>query len=160
MFKIQPAHYPLSRSEHEALNSEWLFLENARRVLPVLHANDIYAVTMSFDSREDQGGIYHIDYDCPSQDTRNLTVITHSPRYETTENGHTRLTFTEDIFPLEQSLRAIAYDYLVSTGIDWRKEHGSLGTIHISAETNTIGIDITTRTTQYHPALSEIRPIE
>ena len=124
------------------------FMENLRRVLPVLRQHGIEHVWVSFAGGGDSGQIDDVEFS-PRLTDEALTAPCHRTESAWIGGEWRRANGVEDV-PLKAAIEDITYDYLEATGVDWYNNDGGQGTLSIGVEAGTVDMDLSTnlRTSQ------------
>ena len=124
------------------------FMENLRRVLPVLRQHGIEHVWVSFAGGGDSGQIDDVEFS-PRLTDEALTAPCHRTESSWIGGEWRRANGVEDV-PLKAAIEDITYDYLEATGVDWYNNDGGQGTLSIDVEAGTVDMDLSTnlRTSQ------------
>lgn len=130
-----------------------LYIENLRRILPILAAHGVATVTVYFEGSGDSGSIQDIAYH-PEPSARLETVpaeiLLTSASFDDGQ-WHTTAGATET--SVHEAIDALTYDYLEETGVDWYNDDGGFGELVIDVAQGTVSLDVSVRytesTTQY-----------
>jgi len=134
------------------------YMDNARRVLPVLRANNVPRVTVCFDGCGDSGSISDVCFEGGDFNgkTTMAEIITIARNFA---DGRWVSDRTVGPKPVSDAIEEIVYDYLEETGIDWYNNDGGYGELVIDVESGTISLDVSTRYTESSTAYLEARDI-
>lgn len=128
---------------------DYVYMENLRRIIPILIAHQITYVTVSFDGGGDDGSINDISFDPGDQNTpvKNAPV-----EYLATARLFDDGRWTTQLAPqqttLSEAIEELTYDYLNETGVDWCNNDGGFGELVIDVAQNTVSLDINVRYTE------------
>lgn len=126
-----------------------LYIENLRRVLPILQAHNVPSVEVSFDGSGDSGSIHTIWYSTPelSEAVGKIAVQTIiNERYLDDGDWKTRTALTQTT--MSDAIESLTYDFLDTTGVDWYNNDGGFGRLEIDVANGTVNLEIDTRYTQ------------
>jgi len=133
---------------------DFLYMENLRRVLPILQGNGIEKVTVSFNGEGDSGSIEEILYE-PRENEETLKDL--PVEYISTssffDDGQWSRNARPELSTLNEALDALTYDYLEETGVDWYNDNGGYGELIIDVQNGTVSLEVNVRftdtTTEY-----------
>jgi hypothetical protein len=120
------------------------YLENLRRVLPVLRELRVNAVIVSFDGSGDSGSISDVTFDPKLSAESEVEVeSTHVEMDAATgrwvqKRSLGRRTLTE-------AIEALTDDYLNEAGVNWYDNDGGFGELTIGVDEGTVRLEIHTR---------------
>lgn len=127
---------------------EYLYMENLRRILPILAAQSITKVTVYFEGSGDSGCIESIGYEpCDKEGAVKNLPVEHVSTASFIEDGEWRRLTTPEQSTLNEALDALTYDYLEETGVDWYNNEGGYGELIIDVTQGTVSIEVNVRTT-------------
>lgn len=138
-----------------------LYLENLRRVLPVLREQAIETVIVNFDGSGDSGQIGDIDYYPADRNAavRNLP-IEHLQNERFFDDGQ----WTSRVMPqqasLDDAITALTDDYQELSGCNWWDNDGGYGTLEIDVQAGTVELNIYIRNVDSFCDHSSCRNIE
>ena len=137
---------------------ERVYMENTRRVLPILRLNHVAHVVVGFDGSGDSGSIGDVWFEGGDFDARNTTVdvVTVTRRIVDGQWSFDRTTQPKSAY---DAIEEIAYDFLDETGVDWYNNDGGFGDLVIDVENGTITLDVSTRYTESSTAFYSERDI-
>lgn len=123
------------------------YMENLRRVLPVLRADGVKQVTVSFDGCGDSGSIGDIHYGDARIDgaAREVEVEAMSRHFDCGQWITQRALETKT---LDAAIETLTDDYLVETGVDWYNGDGGFGELTIDVEEGTVSLEVSQRFTE------------
>lgn len=106
------------------------YMENLRRILPVLRASGVEHVTVSFDGCGDSGSIGDIDYSGAQIDgaAREVEVEVMSRHFD---NGQWITQRALDTKSLDAAIEGLTDDYLAETDVDWYNGDGGFGELQV-----------------------------
>lgn len=134
------------------------YMDNLRRILPVLRENAVEHVTVRFDGSGDSGSVEEADYQ-PEIDTRLITV----PIIKVTRDfvdGEWRLNNEIDNVNINNAIDEVANDCLEETGVDYYNNDGGWGELHIDVAAGTVELEVNVRVTNSNLEFSAIKDIE
>lgn len=125
------------------------YMENLRRLVPVLRDLNVEHVTVSFDGGGDSGAIHDISFvpdiarESIDAATVNLLATEHF-----FDDGQWRSLVTPSQVPVTTAIEALTYDYLEETGVDWHNDDGGFGELQINVRDHTVALDVNVRYTR------------
>ncbi len=138
-----------------------IYMENLRRVLPILRQHGIETVTVSFNGYSDSGSIEDISYTpCENPDALKALPIQHISTSSCFEDGQWRRTTTPEQSTLNEVMDALTNDYLEETGVDWYNNDGGYGELVIDVQDGTVSLEVQVRYTESRTEYSAERDIE
>lgn len=159
--KILGIEMPKAPTAQDAADQRYLYMENLRRILPVLRANQIETVTVNFDGSGDSGSIdeiYYSPYE-RTQAARGLTAE-HLATERFFDDGRWTSRVTPQQASLDDALTALTDDYLSETDINWYDGDGGYGTIEIDVQAGTVELNVYVRNIQTECEHSSCHNIE
>lgn len=134
------------------------YLENARRVLPLLQAGHVSRVTVSFDGSGDCGSISEVWFDGGDFDAANTTVesLGVARRFE---EGRWVTERVDERKSVRSAIEELAYDYIDETGVDWYNNDGGYGELVLDIENGTLALEVNTRFTESSLAFASVLDI-
>ncbi len=124
----------------------YLYMENLRRILPILREGGINTVTVSFNGGGDSGAVEDIAYE-PNQDVKDMP-IEHLSTDSYFDEGQWRRSVTPQQSTINEVIDALTYDYLEETGIDWCNDDGGFGELIIDVQQGTVSLEVNVRYTE------------
>lgn len=139
----------------------YIYMENLRRVLPVLRQHGIEAVTVSFNGEGDSGSIDDISYTPRERgDEVKSLPVEHFGTSTYFDEGQWRRQAGLRQSTLNEALDELTYDYLEETGVDWYNNDGGYGELVIDVQNGTVSLDVKVRYTETSTEYSAERDIE
>lgn len=142
-----PMERSSSASPHDEEPRPRTYMENLRRVLPVLRAQGVRQVTVSFDGSGDSGSIDEVSYGDARVDGSALTVeievanrVLNGGRWVTVRRLEQR--------NLDTAIEELTSDYLDETNVDWYNNDGGFGELTINVEEGTVALEVHVRFTE------------
>lgn len=134
------------------------YMENLRRILPVLREHQIKHVTVSFDGCGDSGSIEDVTFGQANIDATALMVeVEIASRVLQNDKWITnRLLEPRD---LQRAIEAVTNDYLEETDVDWYNGDGGFGELNIDVEAGTVSLEVSVRCTESSTQFSATRDI-
>lgn len=123
------------------------YMENLRRILPVLRAHQVKRVTVSFDGSGDSGSIEEVSFGEAKIDARALMVEI-EVAHRVLQQGKwitNRLLERRD---LSSAIEEVTDDYLQETNVDWYNNDGGFGELSIDVEEGTVSLEVSVRYTE------------
>ena len=134
-------------------------MENLRRILPVLRAQGIENVTISFEGYGDSGSIEDISYaPCTNENIKEIPVE-HLCTASHFDDGQWLKTVTPQQSTLNEAIDELTYDYLEETGVDWYNNDGGYGELVIDVNAGTVALEVNVRYTESTTEYSAERDI-
>lgn len=139
----------------------YIYMENLRRVLPVLRQQGIETVTVCFNGEGDSGSIDDIYY-TPSEraDEVKALPVKHFGTSTYFDEGQWRRQAGLRQSTMNEALDELTYDYLEETGVDWYNNDGGYGELVIDAQAGTVSLNVQVRYTNTSTEYSAERDIE
>lgn len=139
----------------------YIYMENLRRILPVLRQHGIEVVTVSFNGEGDSGSIDDISY-APRErgDEIKSLPVEHFGTSTFFDEGQWRRQAGLRQSTLNEALDELTYDYLEETGVDWYNNDGGYGELVIDVQAGTVSLDVKVRYTETNTEYSAERDIE
>lgn len=134
------------------------YMENLRRILPVLREHQVKHVTVSFDGGGDDGSISDVSFGQSKIDAEALKVeVEIASRLLQNDKWITsRLVERHD---LQSAIEAVTNDYLEETDVDWYNGDGGYGELNIDVEAGTVSLEVSVRYTESSTQFSATRDI-
>lgn len=146
-----------ARQASEAVGGR-AYLENARRVLPILRAAGVSQVVVSFDGSGDSGSISEVWFDGGEIDADTATVdILCAGRHF--EDGRWVTARTTERKSIRLAIEELAYDHIDETGVDWYNNDGGYGELVLDIAEDKISLEVNTRFTETNLAFSAERDL-
>lgn len=126
---------------------EHLYMENLRRVLPVLRLHGVTRVEVSFDGSGDSGSIGDINFGDSRFDgsTVEVEIVSVNRVFESGSWVSIREVARKN---LNAALEDLTNDYLEETGVDWYNNDGGFGTLVIDVAAGTVALEVSVRYTE------------
>lgn len=138
-----------------------IYMENLRRVLPVLRQHRINTVTVNFDGGGDDGAIENVFYEpCGNPDALKTLPVEHLSTSSYFEDGQWRRAITPEQSTLDEVIEGLTNDYLEETGVDWYNDDGGFGELVIDVPHGTVSLNVQIRYTHTTTEYSAERDIE
>ena len=153
-----PPDTPLPPTLHDG-PVERVYLDNTRRVLPLLRACTIKRVEVTFDGCGDSGSISDVCFEGAAFDADAATIEVVAMRRQFTDGRWVAERVVEPK-TVREAIMDIVYEYLEETGVDWYNNDGGFGDCIIDVENGTIALDVSTRFTESEMAYCAEREIE
>ena len=129
--------------EHVSYN----YMENLRRILPMLRASGVKQVTVDFDGCGDSGSIGDIDYGgAPMEGAACEVEIEVMSRHF--DSGQWITQRGLETKTLDSAIETLTEDYLAETGVDWYNGDGGFGVLHVDVEKGTVSLEVSQRFTE------------
>lgn len=143
------------------VKKEYFYMENVRRILPVLRDHNIMKVTVEFDGSGDSGSIQCVHYNVDNFDGNNVDVevVSVTSRFSSEESRWVRLQ-ENSRKNLNAAIEALTYDYLDEADVDWYNDDGGFGELVIDVNEGTVSLEVNVRVTEVHRELDQVRDIQ
>lgn len=139
----------------------YIYMENLRRVLPVLRQHGIETVTVSFNGEGDSGSIDDIFYTPMDRgDEVKGLPVEHFGTSTFFEEGQWRRQAGLRQSTLNEAFDELTYDFLEETGVDWYNDSGGYGELVIDVQHGTVSLEVQVRYTNTSTEYSAERDIE
>jgi len=135
------------------------YMDNLRRILPVLRNHGITDVRVSFDGSGDSGLIEEVRFNGAEIDARSLSVDI-GLIYRALEEGTWVTRRAVERQTLLQAIETLTDDYLEETGVNWYDNDGGFGELRIDTERGTVDLEIKVRFTETSIEYSRICDIQ
>jgi hypothetical protein len=135
-----------------------LYMENLRRILPVLAEHQVETVTVSFDGSGDSGSIQDIAYH-PQDDGVSELAIEHVHTDRFFDDGAWRTVVAPKQTTMNEAIETLTYDYLEETNVDWYNNDGGFGELIINVAEGTVQLEVNVRFTQTSTEYNAARDI-
>ncbi len=149
---------PRVRQSYHGGPVDRVYLENTRRVLPLLRTNNVARVAVSFDGSGDSGSISEVWFEGGDFDARGTTVDVVGMERKL-ENGQWFADRIVKTTPVYEAIEEIVYDFLDEADVDWYNDDGGFGDCVIDVDKGTIALDVSTRFTESSTAFCAERDI-
>lgn len=137
---------------------QYTYMDNLRRVLPLLREHHVGRVTVRFEGSGDSGNIDDAVYDTEIDDDA-INVEINTTKCEWMQDGWIYVQGTATT-TLREAIENIAEDYLERTEVNWYNDDGGFGDLVIDVNKGIVEIDVNQRFNQIESAYSEIVDIE
>lgn len=134
------------------------YMENLRAVLPVLRANGVESVRVTFDGSGDSGSIDAAEYE-PKIEAGDIMVQVQRGTQEFVQGEWRHFAGLEEV-SLSNAIDDIANDYLEETGVDWFNDSGGDGELVIDVAAGTVSLEVNVRFTESNTDFASTRYIE
>lgn len=143
------------------VKKEYFYMENVRRILPILRDHNIMKVTVEFDGSGDSGSIQCVLYNVDNFDGNNVDVevVAVTSRFSNEESRWVRLQ-ENSRKNLNAAIEALTYDYLDEADVDWYNDEGGFGELVIDVNEGTVSLEVNVRVTEVHRELDQLRDIQ
>ena len=140
-------------------SAERTYMENLRRVLPVLRQHGVVTVHVGFDGGGDSGSIHTVCYDPDDFDgkTVQVDVAAITSRHEAGGWVSSRQVSLE---PVDEAIEVLTYDYLEETDVDWYNDDGGYGELEINVDDGSVSLEVNVNYTESNKEFDEHRDIE
>ena len=138
---------------------EHTYLENLRKVLPVLREHGIKEATVAFDGSGDSGSIGSLEYDVEEFDgTVEVDVLSTESQFDEVGGSWVRSRGISRK-SLNDAIHDLTYDYLEEADVDWYNEDGGYGELVINVVEGTVSLDVKVRVVESEGAFYQERDI-
>lgn len=152
---------PKAPSTATATQQSYLYMENLRRLLPILRASNVESVCVSFDGSGDSGSIEDIQYiPITAEPALNALAVEclRTERFFDDGNWTTRVNPVQS--SVDDAITALTDDYLIEADVNWYDGDGGYGSLEIDVAAGTVELNIYTRYTQSENEFYACRDIE
>lgn len=150
---------PLIRALAEESAIPRTYMENLRRILPVLNEHGVRTVTVSFDGSGDSGSIQGIEYD--EKTLTPSSILVEANVVQRSFNGREWIAnHVLQPMNLNDAIEAVTDDYLAETGVDWYNNDGGYGELIIDVAEGTVALEVNVRFTESSTQYSSTKEIE
>jgi hypothetical protein len=136
-----------------------LYLENLRRVLPVLSTHDVESVVVTFSGSGDSGCIDTIYYQPPLRAQIGPCPVEHLT-CKSIYDGQWRTDIVTEVAPLDQALEELTMSYLDETGVNWYDGEGGYGELVIDVRDRSVSLEINVNYSQATTEYDRTRSID
>lgn len=146
---------PKATPQQTAPEQQYLYLDNLRRILPVLRQNGIAHIIVSFDGSGDSGSIEDIAFE-PADRLQNPGNIQteHLVTESILDDGIWLSRVSIQQTTLEEAIRTLTDDYLSEVDVNWYDNDGGFGSLEIDVGQGTVSLEVNCRytesTTEHH----------
>ena len=146
MLSIKRPEYSVSNASYTENDS--LYMDNLRRLLPVLRDQFVQSVVVSFDGSGDSGAIDSIFY-LPQRiyELPDITVE-HVVTSQQFDDGRWIRQREVEAVSMNKAIDALTYEYLEETQIDWYNNDGGYGELVIDVTDGTVSLEVNVRYTE------------
>jgi hypothetical protein len=134
------------------------YMDNLRRILPVLRENGVRRVTVRFDGSGDSGSIDDVDYGDAAIDGSTLTVEI-DVMHRVLQDGRWVTSRVLEKKDLDTAIEELTDDYLAETNVDWYNNDGGFGDLTIDVDEGTVALEVSVRFTESSTEYSCTRDI-
>jgi hypothetical protein len=125
-----------------------LYMENLRRLLPMLADHQIETVTVQFEGSGDSGSIESIEY-TPDNDELRRRTVQHLHTEPFLDDGQWQTTVTPREATIDDAIESLTYDYLQETDVNWYDNDGGFGELVIDVAAGTVKLEVNVRYTEH-----------
>ena len=134
------------------------YMDNLRRILPVLRENGVRCVTVTFDGSGDSGSIDAVEYGDAAIDSSALTVEI-EVMHRVLQAGRWVTSRVLERKDLDTAIEELTDDYLAETNVDWYNNDGGFGQLIIDVDEVTVALEVSVRFTESSTEYSSTRDI-
>lgn len=120
------------------------YMDNLRRILPVLRESGVRRVTVSFDGSGDSGSIDDIEYGDAAIDASTLMVEI-EVIHRVLQGGQWVTNRVLEHKDLNTAIEELTDDYLGETNVDWYNNDGGFGELTIDVDEGTVALEVSVR---------------
>lgn len=153
-------HIPLPKQTTLSTSvPNYVYLDNLRRVLPILELHGVESVNVTFSGSGDSGAIddvYYAPQIAASVRTTLLEQITLNRVYD-------RIWITttaSETVSLDQAIMNLTDNYLAETGVNWYDNDGGYGELEIDVARRSVSLDVNVNYTQSSNEFCETKNID
>jgi hypothetical protein len=136
------------------------YLENLRRVLPLLDGAGIETVTVTFSGSGDSGAIDDAWFTPKQPDEFSKTQVSQLRRTSIFEDGQWTKAVVPETMSLRDALDNITNDYLEEAGINWYDNDGGFGELEIDVAERSVSLNINVNYTESTNEFCETKNID
>ena len=134
------------------------YMDNLRRILPVLRENGVRRVTVTFDGSGDSGSIDDVEYGDAAIDGSTLMVEIEI-MHRVLQAGRWVTSRVREQKDLDTAIEELTDDYLAETNVDWYNNDGGFGELTIDVDEGTVALEVSVRFTESSTEYSCTRDI-
>lgn len=135
-----------------------MYMENLRRILPVLRDHGVREVTVSFDGSGDSGSIEDVNYGGVQIEPASIMVDVEVV-HRAFQSGRWVTDHVLERTDLNTAIETLTDDYLSETGVDWYNNDGGFGELAIDVAEGTVALEVSVRFTDSSTEYSSTRDI-
>ncbi len=137
----------------------YVYLDNLRRVLPILQQHEIESVTVTFSGSGDSGAIDDVYYAPQIAASVRATPIEQMTLNRVYDRIWITTTASETV-TLDQAIMNITDNYLAETGVNWYDNDGGYGELEIDVAGRSVRLDVNVNYTQSSNEFCETKNID
>lgn len=137
----------------------YVYLDNLRRVLPILEQHNIDSVTVTFSGSGDSGAIDDVYY-APQIAASLRTIPVEQITVNRVYDGEWRTTTATETVSLDQAIMNITDTYLAETDVNWYDNDGGYGELEIDVAARSVRLDVNVNYTQSENEFYETKNID
>lgn len=138
----------------------YVYLDNLRRVLPVLERQGVERVTVTFSGSGDSGAIDWAYFTPEQPQEFNETRVEQLSGNSVYENDRWRTVLVPENMTLKEALHNITDDYLEETGVNWYDNDGGYGELEIDVAARSVSLDVNVNFTESTNEYCETKSID
>lgn len=142
-----------------ATSPNYVYLDNLRRVLPILEQHNIDSVTVTFSGSGDSGAIDDVYY-APQIAASMRTIPVEQITLNRVFDRIWMTTAASETVSLDQAIMNITDNYLVETGVNWYDNDGGYGELEIDVAGRSVRLDVNVNYTQSENEFCETKNID
>lgn len=155
MMEIElPKHVASSAS-----TPNYVYLDNLRKVLPLLEQHGVHSVNVTFSGSGDSGAIDDVYY-APQIAASVRTIPVEQMTLNRVFDRIWRTTTASETVSLDQAIMNITDNYLAETGVNWYDNDGGYGELAIDVAGRTVSLDVNVNYTQSTNEFCETKSID
>lgn len=137
----------------------YVYLDNLRRVLPLLEQHGVESVNVTFSGSGDSGAIDDVYY-APQIAASVRTIPVEQVTLNLDFDRIWRTTTASETVSLDQAIMNITDNYLAETGVNWYDNDGGYGELAIDVAGRSVSLDVNVNYTQSTNEFCETKNID
>mgnify|MGYP001382811401 CR=1 FL=1 len=138
----------------------YVYLDNLRRVLPVLENHGVEGVTVTFSGSGDSGAIDWAYFTPEQPQEFNETRVEQLSINSFYEDDRWRTALVSENMTLKDALNNITDNYLEETGVNWYDNDGGYGELEIDVAARSVSLDVNVNYTESTNEFCETKSID
>lgn len=138
----------------------YVYLDNLRRVLPVLERQGVERVTITFSGSGDSGAIDWAYFTPEQPEEFQQTRVEQLSSNSVYENDRWRTGLVAESMTLKEALHNITDDYLEETDVNWYDNDGGYGELEIDVGARSVSLDVNVNYTESTNEFCETKSID
>jgi len=139
---------------------ETIYLDNLRRVLPILEGAGIETVLVTFSGSGDSGAVDWVYFKPDQPDEFSHSQVKQLRMNSFFEDGQWTKAVVPETMNLKEALTNITDDYLEEAGVNWYDNDGGYGELEIDVAARSVSLDINVNFTESTNEFCETKSID